>query len=88
MALAVIVASLVSGIVAAYLMSLLRPVVGRVSELKALTGRPVLGSISVALTDAARQARRREAVLLGGAMAGLTVLLIANYALTVLARGT
>jgi polysaccharide chain length determinant protein (PEP-CTERM system associated) len=85
-ALLVLVASLLSGVVMAYLMSVLRPVVGRVSELKALTGRPVLGSISVALTDAARRAQRREATVLGTAVAALVLVLIINYAMTVIAR--
>jgi len=81
-----IAASLLSGIVVAYLLSVLRPVVGRVSELKALTGRPVLGSISVALTDAARRAQRREAMVLGLATGVLVLALIGNYATTVLVR--
>lgn len=79
---AVIVLSLAAGIAAAYGLSLLKPVVGRLSELKAMTSRPVLGSISVALTEAGRAAQRREMLQIGGATGLLVLALVANLALT------
>lgn len=82
----VIGGSLLSGVLAAYLMSVLRPVVGRVSELKALTGRPVLGSLAVALTDTTRRAQRRESKMLVAGLTALMVALIVNYAMTVFVR--
>jgi polysaccharide chain length determinant protein (PEP-CTERM system associated) len=82
----VVVASLTAGVLVAYLVSLLHPVVGRVSELKALTGRPVLGSISVALTETGRTAQRREMTQLGLMLGLLLIALIVNVAMTSIAR--
>lgn len=86
LALFVIVLSLITAVVVAYGMSLLHPVVGRVSELKALTGRPVLGSISVALTDAGRRAQRREVTQLATLSGVLLVALVVNFVMTSLSR--
>jgi polysaccharide chain length determinant protein (PEP-CTERM system associated) len=86
LALAVLLISLAAGVAAAYVKSMLRPVVGRLSELKALTGRPVLGSISVAMTPAGRVAQRREILQLGGATGLLVIALAVNFVLTILAR--
>ena len=86
LALGVLLLSGIAGVLAAYAMSVARPVVGRVSELKALTGRPVLGSISETLTDASRSARRRELVHLATGSGLLVVALIANFAMTIVAR--
>lgn len=82
----VVVLALLSGVAMAYLVSVLRPVVGRVSELKALTGRPVLGSISVTMTDAGRTVQRREVMQLGTGLGLLLVALLANLVMTSLAR--
>ncbi len=82
----VVLAALAAGVVMAYLVSVIHPVVGRVSELKALTGRPVLGSISVAMTDAGRAAQRQEITQLGIGLGLLLVLLMVNLLMTTLMR--
>lgn len=87
MALGVVLASLGAGLAVAYLMSVIHPVVSRVSELKAVTGRPVLGSISVALTETGRLAQRREMTHLVLATTVLLLALIGNFVATFLARG-
>jgi polysaccharide chain length determinant protein (PEP-CTERM system associated) len=88
LALGVLLFSGIAGVLAAYVMSLLRPVVGRVSELKALTGRPVLGCISEAPTESSRARRRREIVQLAAATGLLAVALVANFAMTIVVRNT
>lgn len=86
LAFVVLFASLAAGVAAAWAMSLTRPVVGRLSELKALSGRPVLGSISVAMTPQGRLAQRRELLQLGSLSGLLVIALVANFILTVVAR--
>jgi polysaccharide chain length determinant protein (PEP-CTERM system associated) len=83
----VVVGALLAGVLMAYVVSIVHPVVGRVSELKALTGRPVLGSISVAMTDAGRMAQSREVKQLGVGLGLLLLALTANVVMTALARG-
>jgi polysaccharide chain length determinant protein (PEP-CTERM system associated) len=86
LAFAVLLASLAAGVAVAYVMSVFRPVVGRLSELKALTGRPVLGSISVAMTEAGRLAQRRDALRTGSLLGVLVVALMINLVATTLMR--
>jgi polysaccharide chain length determinant protein (PEP-CTERM system associated) len=82
MAASVIVFSVIASLLTAYALSVARPVVGRVSELKALAPRPVLGSISGTLTPVLQAAHRREArhVQIAGAI--LLLILVINLAMT------
>jgi polysaccharide chain length determinant protein (PEP-CTERM system associated) len=84
MAAGVVVLSLFASLLVAYALSVARPVLGRVSELKALAPRPVLGSISGSLTPAIQAAERREARTLwvGGAL--LLLALLSNLAMTLI----
>ncbi len=85
-ALLVLLFSVVAGAIVAYLLSLLRPVVGRVSELKARTARPVLGGIAVSLTPTGHAARQRQLWRLKLSGTALLLALLANVVMTVAPR--
>jgi polysaccharide chain length determinant protein (PEP-CTERM system associated) len=64
-------ASLISGVVVAFLGSQLRPVFSDANELRSKTGLPILGVISLAIGDGERRAERRGMIQFYGASAGL-----------------
>jgi polysaccharide chain length determinant protein (PEP-CTERM system associated) len=66
-----LVVSLAAGIAVAFLGSQLRPVFSDANELRAKTGLPILGVISMALGDGERRAERRGTIQFYGASAGL-----------------
>ena len=67
----VLLASIVAGIGASYLFSLLRPTVHDNRTLRRVGGRPVLGAVSLISTPQALKKRRRRAVLFYGGVGGL-----------------
>ena len=66
-----LVAAIVAGIAVALVASQLRPVFSDANELRAKTGLPILGVISMALGDGERRAERRGMIQFYGATAGL-----------------
>jgi len=66
--------ALAAGIAAALIKSRLRPVVSNSKALRELSGRPVLGSVSLLLSEPARAAQRLKLMGLLGAIAALMLL--------------
>lgn len=73
LAMIAVLVSLAAGFLAPTALSLLRPTFDDANSLRALTGRPVLGSISQSLGAAAVQARRSDIVRFGMAIALLVL---------------
>ncbi len=71
-----LVASIVIGIAVAFLASQLRPVFSDAHDLRAKTGLPLLGVVSMSLSDAERRAERRGMIQFYGASAGLVGLFV------------
>ena len=66
-----LVVAILAGFAVALVASQLRPVFSDANELRAKTGLPILGVISMALGDAERRAERRGMIQFYGASAGL-----------------
>jgi len=64
-------ASILAGLAASYLFSLLHPTVHDNRSLKRVGGRPVLGAISLIVNDAVLAARRRARILFMSGLGGL-----------------
>lgn len=69
----VLVGSIAAGIGVAYAMSVIRPVIASVRELAEFSKRPVLGSMSVVVTDKARAAARQDLIRVIGAAGALLI---------------
>ena len=69
----VVVGSVVAGVGAAYAMSIMRPVIGTVRELRDFSKRPVLGSLVVVTTDKARVASRWDLWRVTGAVGAFLI---------------
>jgi polysaccharide chain length determinant protein (PEP-CTERM system associated) len=69
----VIVGSIAAGVGAAYAASVMRPVIASVRELGDFSKRPVLGSLTVVVTDKSRAASRQDLVRVAGAVGVLLV---------------
>lgn len=76
----VLAAALAVGAGAAYLISLLRPVVGSANSLSEFTGLPVLGVVSAAFPERLHREARSDVLRFSGAVCGLLVV----FALVVL----
>jgi polysaccharide chain length determinant protein (PEP-CTERM system associated) len=66
-----LVAAILAGLALAFLGSQLRPVFSDANELRAKTGLPILGVISMSLGEAERRAERKGMIQFYGASAGL-----------------
>ena len=66
-----LVAAIGAGIAVAFVASQLRPVFSDANELRAKTGLPILGVISMSLSEVERRAERRGMIQFYGASAGL-----------------
>jgi polysaccharide chain length determinant protein (PEP-CTERM system associated) len=71
--------ALAAGAGLAYLMHVLRPVFSNVRTLTEVSGRPVLGAISVIWAGDRALARRKEVLALGGAFAGLLAVFVVVF---------
>jgi polysaccharide chain length determinant protein (PEP-CTERM system associated) len=82
-----LVGAIVAGIAVAFVASQLRPVFSDPHELRAKTGLPMLGVISMALSDGERRAERRSMIQFYGASAGLVgVFVVGLVAMAFMAR--
>jgi polysaccharide chain length determinant protein (PEP-CTERM system associated) len=79
---AVLVAALAAGVVAAFAGSQLRPVFDGASELRAKTGLPLLGVVSLVIGDDDARAERKDAFRFMAGSGGLLVLFIAGLIVT------
>jgi hypothetical protein len=78
----VLVAALAAGVVAAFAGSQLRPVFDGASELRAKTGLPLLGVVSLVIGDDDARAERKDAFRFMAGSGGLLVLFIAGLIVT------
>ena len=80
-------AALAAGLVIAFLGSQLRPVFTDANELRMKTGLPLLGVISMSLSDAERRQERLGLIRFFGASAGLVgIFVVGLIAMAILAR--
>jgi polysaccharide chain length determinant protein (PEP-CTERM system associated) len=75
---AVCVGSMVLGLVAAFAAAQLRPTFGDGNELRQATGLPLLGSVTLLLTDDDRRRERNGMLRFAGASGGLVIVLFAG----------
>ena len=73
LALLAVLGSIAAGIAAALIKSRIAPVVSSTKALRELTGRPVLGSVSLLVNEQARQSQRLSLMGLLGAIASLVL---------------
>jgi uncharacterized membrane protein YgdD (TMEM256/DUF423 family) len=75
---AVCVGSMVLGLAAAFAAAQLRPTFGDGNELRQKTGLPLLGSVTLLLTDDDRRRERNGLLRFAGASGGLVIVLFAG----------
>ncbi len=82
-----LVAAIGAGIAVAFVASQLRPVFSDANELRTKTGLPLLGVVSMALSDDQRRAERRGTIQFYGASAGLVgIFVVGLVAMAFMAR--
>ena len=84
---AALIAAIIAGVAVALVASQLRPVFSDPNELRTKTGLPILGVISMSLSDGERRQERRGMIQFYGASAGLVgVFVVGLVAMAFLAR--
>ena len=82
-----LIAAVIAGFAVALVASQLRPVFSDPNELRAKTGLPILGVVSMSLSDGERQVERRSMIQFYGASAGLIgVFVVGLVAMAFIAR--
>ena len=82
-----LVASILIGLAVSFVASQLRPVFSDANELRLKTGLPMLGVVSMSLSDSERRAERRSMIQFYGASAGLVgVFVVGLVAMAFMAR--
>lgn len=67
----VLLVSLVAGVAASFIYSQIRPTVSDARSLRALTGLPILGTVSLVINDEIKRMEKRDLVRFAGGLAGL-----------------
>jgi uncharacterized protein involved in exopolysaccharide biosynthesis len=67
----VLLASLAAGLAASFIYSQIRPTISDLRSLRELTGLPILGTVSMVISDEMKRLQKRDLVRFGGGVLGL-----------------